>query len=60
MKTDLGHMVHPLKKWTMGLKGNPELMLKRWWDKCGSIACDSDSCRLATVDIDLVITKAAL
>lgn len=31
MKTDSGHMVHPLKKWTMGLKENPEPVLKRWW-----------------------------
>lgn len=43
-----------------GSEGEPGTGAKEMVGKCGSIACDSDSCRLATVDIDLAITKTAL
>lgn len=43
-----------------GSKGEPGTGAKETAGKCGSIACDSDRRRLATVDIDLVITKTAL
>lgn len=53
MKTDLGHMDY-------GSEGEARTNTKETADKCGSIACDSDSRRLATIDTDLVITKTAL
>lgn len=43
-----------------GSEGEARTNTKETADKCGSIACDSDSRRLATIDTDLVITKTAL